>query len=231
MPRTLRELLEQVSRRHPDRTCFRTATRAASYRDALDESRRQARFISSELRASNSVPLGVSTSDPARLLHVVWACIIADVSLAFLPSCRNPDEMQRMMREVGARILLTDIAELSKRPWAVTSEALDRRLQACEPTETAATPTTEPAERGAFLLQTSGTAGEPRWVVCRYQQHLRVLECMHATGCLDHAAGRTVFLTVPLFHSYGLSASLEYLSAGGTLVFPSGASHFGPVGS
>ena len=53
---------------------------------------------------------------------------------------------------------------------------------------------------------------------------------MHSAGCLGHAAGRTVFLTVPLFHSYGLSASLEYLSAGGTLVFPSGASQFGPVG-
>ena len=230
MPPTLRELLEQAARRHPDRTCFRTATGAASYRDALDESCRQARFISSELRASSAVPLGVSASDPARLLHVVWACIIADVSLAFLPACRNPDEMQRMLREAGARILITDIAELSKCPWAVSFEAFDRRRQACEPTEAAATPTRESGERGAFLMQTSGTAGEPRWVVCRYQQHLRVLECMHSAGCLNHAPGRTVFLTVPLFHSYGLCSLLEYLSAGGTLVFPSGTSRFGTVG-
>ena len=107
MPPTLRELLEQAARRHPDRTCFRTATGAASYRDALDESCRQARFISSDLR---------------------------------------------------------------------------------------------------------------------------VLECMHSAGCLNHAAGRTVFLTVPLFHSYGLCSLLEYLSAGGTLVFPSGTSRFGTVG-
>ena len=74
------------------------------------------------------MPLGVSTSDPARLQHIVWACIIADVSLAFLPACRNPDEMQRTMREAGARILLTDIAELSKLPWTVSFEACDRRV-------------------------------------------------------------------------------------------------------
>ena len=53
---------------------------------------------------------------------------------------------------------------------------------------------------------------------------------MHAAGCVDHAAGRTVFLTVPLSHSYGLCSLLEYLSAGGTMVFPSGASRFGTVG-
>ena len=230
MPRTLRELLDQTSRRHADRTCFRTATRTVSYRDALEESCRQAGFISGELRASSAVPLGVSGSDPARLLHVVWACLVADVSLAFVPPCRDPDEMQRMLRETGAHTLLTDIAELAHCPWAVSLEALDRRLEGRAQTGSEGAPTSEPGDRGAFLLQTSGTAGEPRWVVCRYQQHLRVLECMHAAGCLDHAAGRTVFLTVPLSHSYGLCSSLEYLSAGGTLVFPSGASRFGPVG-
>ncbi len=230
MPRTLREILEQAARRHPNRPCFRTAIQTSCYRDALNESHRLARFISNELQASSAVPIGVSASDPARLLHVVWACIIADVSLAFLPACRNPDEMQRMMHEAGARILLTDIAELSNLPWAANFEALDMRLQAREPIETAAAPTKETAQRGAFLLQTSGTAGEPRWVACSFQQHLRVLECMHSAGCLEHAAGRTVFLTVPLFHSYGLCTLLEYLTAGGTLVFPSGESRFGPIG-
>ena len=72
MTRKLRELLEQSVRQHPDRTCFRTAVMTASYQDALNESHRQARFISSELRVSNTLPLGVSTIDPARLLHVVW---------------------------------------------------------------------------------------------------------------------------------------------------------------
>ena len=138
--------------------------------------------------------------------------------------------MQRQLREAGAGILLTDIAELSNCPWVVSFEQFERRLPDYGPDTTVVAPTDESGERGAFMLQTSGTAGEPRWVVCRFQQHLRVLECMHSAGCLDHVAGRTVFLTVPVFHSYGLSAMLEYLSEGGTLVFPSVASRFGPVG-
>jgi acyl-coenzyme A synthetase/AMP-(fatty) acid ligase len=88
---------------------------------------------------------------------------------------------------------------------------------------------TSAGTEAAFLFQTSGTAGEPKWVQCHYWKCFEVVECMWREGALDHARGQTVLLTPPLFHSYGLSALFEYTRAAGTIVFPSPGSRLGPL--
>ena len=91
-------------------------------------------------------------------------------------------------------------------------------------------PSEGPSTEGAFLFQTSGTEGEPKWVVCDFWKCREIVDCMWQVGCLRHAVEQTRFPTPPLFHSYGLSAFLEYTRASGSIALPSGSSLLGAVG-
>lgn len=170
--------------------------------------------------------IAVSLDDQERLLYMVWACAQERISLAFCPRCEDSDQMLKAVSESGATTLVTDIESLRTQSWVKAADAV---------TATSAAPADAspafPAEREcSFLFQTSGTEGEPKWVVCQYWQCFEAVESMWQDGRLRHAVDQTVFLTAPLFHSYGLSSLFEYTRAGATFILPSGDSPMGPVG-
>jgi acyl-CoA synthetase (AMP-forming)/AMP-acid ligase II len=60
-----------------------------------------------------------------------------------------------------------------------------------------------------------------------HTQYAAYLEAAEAAGLLSAKSARVVLLTAPLYHSYGLSVALEYISQGSTLVIlPPAASVF-----
>jgi acyl-coenzyme A synthetase/AMP-(fatty) acid ligase len=57
----------------------------------------------------------------------------------------------------------------------------------------------------AFIFQTSGTTGETKWVSVYHGQFLAAPSSLWRAGGLNHAIDQVVYLTPPIFHSYGLS--------------------------
>jgi acyl-coenzyme A synthetase/AMP-(fatty) acid ligase len=174
--------------------------------------------------------VGVSTDDPLQLLASVWACAHAGTTLAFCPVIADIEQLRKMMDQVGAHTLLTNSERLKGLPWTAdlqTAYEAAERAAATRNVDIAAVPAESTA---AFLFQTSGTSGEPKWVRCEHRKCHDVVEAMWREGMLRHAVDQTVFLTPPLFHSYGLSACFEYTRVSATIVFPSGDSPLGPVG-
>lgn len=186
--------------------------------------------IASGIRSSERDTVAVSTANPEHLLYTIWASILSGTSLVFCPDFDDPAQVHATLSESGAGLLLTDRVQLLAQDWAVPVERLlTAPLDRGSASGTVASlPVPTQADAG-FLFQTSGTAGEPKWVHCAFMQCGSVIECMLAEGALDHATGQTVYLTPPLFHSYGLSAMLEYTRAGSAIVLPSSTSPLGPV--
>ena len=139
--------------------------------------------------------------------------------------------MRRLMQQARVDLLLTDEPALLDAPWShrlseivanavnltgeMSCSRFDFRVVSNEP---------------GFVFQTSGTTGEPKWVTCSYSKCRAAIDAMCEVGALEHARHQSVFITPPLYHSYGLSAFLEYTSVGGCALFPQGNSPLGPIG-
>jgi len=230
---SLSSLLIQQERKHPERTYLCGQFGQVSYGETLTLVRQLGQLLALSRRIAGKRSVGISTESPEYVAYTVWATIFADISIVFLPHCRNPDVMRRAMKETSVEVLLTDEPTLLQEPWCLDlKDILQRALSAGDRLGVSAKDLpTAPCESDAgFIFQTSGTAGEPKWVQCEYRKFFNVIDCMLHNGMLDHARGQSVFLTPPLYHSYGLSAFLEYTSTGGTIIFPQGASPLGPVG-
>ena len=230
---SLSDLLIQQEKKEPERTYIGGSFGQVSYGETLVQVRQLARLLALSSHTAGKRSVGICTGSPEYIVYTVWAAIFADISLVFLPLCQNPDVIRRAMKEASVDVLLTDKPVLLQEPWCLDlKDTLRRALsEDSQPGMPAQMLSTVPGESDAgFVFQTSGTAGEPKWVQCEYHKFSTVINCMLHNGTLDHARGQSVFITPPLYHSYGLSAFLEYTAAGGMAIFPQGISPLGPVG-
>lgn len=233
MSASLFSFLTRQERTDPERTYLHGDFGQISYGETLKLVRQLGHYLASFDCLSTRRSVGISTESPEYIACAAWAAILADMSIIFLPMCRNPELMRRAMEETSVEMLLTDEPALLQEAWCLDlKDIMQRILSGDLPGETTAKAlhTTRYESDAAFIFQTSGTAGEPKWVQCEYRKFSAVINCMLQNGVLTHARGQSVFLTPPLYHSYGLSAFLEYTSAGGTIIFPQGTSPLGPVG-
>ncbi|GMQ86815.1 MAG: hypothetical protein BMS9Abin08_0013 [Gammaproteobacteria bacterium] len=230
---SLSSLLIQQERKDPERIYLCGQFGQVSYGYTLKLVRQLGQLLALSRRIAGKRSVGISTETPEYVAYTVWATIFADISIVFLPLCRNPDVMRRAMKEVSVEVLVTDEPVLLQEPWCLDLKDMLRRVLSGSSqlgTSAKALPTSSCESDAGFIFQTSGTAGEPKWVQCEYRKFFNVIDCMLHSGILDHARGQSVFLTPPLYHSYGLSAFLEYTSTGSTIIFPQGKSPLGPVG-
>jgi acyl-coenzyme A synthetase/AMP-(fatty) acid ligase len=225
----LAQRLNAVAHAYSGRTYYCADGKNVTYGAMAKNARAIASRISSAPWVRLSAPLALSLSRPSGWVDATWACINAGVSLAFMPHCDDPQTMRRLLTEIDAPILVTDNDALASQSFAIHWNELCSAGPAESGSDAPAQGPGAAAGSAAFLLLTSGTTGESRWVECRYAQCARAIAAMVEAGALQHAAGETVFLSCPPFHSYGLSALLEYTFVGGTLIFPDGSSPLGPV--
>lgn len=175
--------------------------------------------------------VGFVSEASAHLPFLVWAAILRDDDLLFLPA--RPDSAQRPGTTEAMRTDIVfaptrrdhgDAGILALDEWFEQATALRADCDDAEASSVLASP------QGAFIFQTSGTEGEPKTVVTPYRHYREVIEAMQACGALDHANRQTCFVSQPLYHSYGLCSYLEYAACGSHVILPSGTSPLGPVG-
>jgi acyl-coenzyme A synthetase/AMP-(fatty) acid ligase len=183
-----------------------------------------AAYISRSALVAERNAVAVAIDDPTSMIYAIWGAVLTGVSVVLMPLVKDAATIERALSDAGAAMLLTDSDEQSGDAWhANVCDALRTPHLPQQPARLA-------SARPAFLFQTSGTSGEPKWVCCEFDKCARAVHAMLRGGALDHAKGSTVFLTPPLNHSYGLSSFFEYSAAAGTIVFPPNRSPFGPAG-
>jgi long-subunit acyl-CoA synthetase (AMP-forming) len=144
--------------------------------------------------------LAVILDNAEFLVYLTWVCLAAGICLAFLPKNRHLGQTCLLMNEVGADALVTDVHELQAlslhHPFDAleTAHSVEREFDLVAPHTPA--------------FQTSGTTGEAKWAPVSHGHFLAAIEGLWHAGGLNHAIEPVVYLTPPIFHSYGLSSLL-----------------------
>jgi acyl-CoA synthetase (AMP-forming)/AMP-acid ligase II len=162
--------------------------------------------------------------DPALLAVLLLAALAARRSLAFLPPAKERAAVDGPMRELGADVLISDQAALG--PDMLLAGEHAGSTATIDPVELIAP--TRPTPDGPFLhLRTSGTTtGRPGWARVHHADAILAARAMHRLPHYRSGRHSLVFLNPPLFHSYGMSAFLEYLHAGSAFALPSSGRAF-----
>jgi len=77
----------------------------------------------------------------------------------------------------------------------------------------------------------SGTTGKPKFIRTTYYQFIRAMKCILNSKLMEYTHSQSVFIAVPLSHSYGLSAMVEYTQGGSHIFIPGQSNELGPVQS
>lgn len=224
----LYKILLDHAKSNPDRVYYYNKSGCVTYEQIHSLSSHLAQQLRHDSRFSKQPILAASLNSNEAILYLTWACLASGICLAFLPVISDPAQIRSLMNQIGADVLLTDVAELKNEPWSLAYETLKNGILADG--NHAITVADLPPDTPAFIFQTSGTTGGAKWVQITHSQFLMALECMKSVGVLDHKVDQIAYITPPLSHSYGLSSLLEYTSVGSSVVLPSGNSPLGPVG-
>ena len=185
----------------PERHYLYIGGREITYGLARSVFRSFADLIRSQAWGGETNTVAVAADDGVKLLFTIWACLHAGISLVFCPRCENIAQVRAAMIETGASTLLTDVPSLSQGKWSVSLDQILPSIEVSAPRSQGKDGVTV-YNRGepAFMFQTSGTEGEPKWVQCHFKKCFDAVECMLSEGALEHAWEQRVFLTTPLFH-------------------------------
>ncbi|WP_404783335.1 class I adenylate-forming enzyme family protein [Altericista sp. CCNU0014] len=223
---SLADILRFWSSRTPHRPYLFSPTANLSYGEVWDRVAKIACFLRADPKIQNESVLAICVLNAEHSIYFIWASLALGICLAFVPQTRDPSVLQGHMKTAGATLLLTDIPMLLDSPFAYSVSdllaAIDGEIQrpalSVAPASLARSP--------AFILPTSGTMGEPKWVQLSQGQFLQSILALYRMGQLDRAVDRFVYITPPLSHSYGLSTFLEYSFSGSAIAV---ASDFSPL--
>ncbi len=228
---TLRDLIIERVHAEPGAPYIRVGDTEYSNQDVLSLSVWFSDFIRAQTATSARKRVGVSATSSHYLLVIVWAAVVGDWELVFVPNYPRLESLQSSLVELGVDVLFSETAEV---PDEVSIFPLPKLFAfACRQPRRAAAASwirSRPDGAGAFVFHTSGTEGAPKLVRCEFSKCLGAIQSMKAGGALCHAIDQTAYISQPLYHSYGLSSFLEYSAVGSRLVLPSGLSPLGPAG-
>ena len=214
------DLVRERASSTPDAELLRAAGRTWTCKEFLQDSLTAAAVMRRHAGSSGRVAVSLEASD--RLPFLAVGSMLAGIDLVLLPAFPDAQELSQACGRLGCGSVLSDREpDHGQECILPIVEALD------------APPPFDPPDgyAGSFTFLTSGTEGSPKFVTLEHWKFWEVIDAMQRTGALTHATDRTVFLTQPLFHSYGLCAFLEYLHAGATIVLPVSSNPLGPLGS
>ena len=106
---SLTDLLRQQAKNNPERTYIRGYFGKVSYGKTLRQARELGQFLALSSRIAGSGSVGICTESPDYIVYTLWATIFVDISLVFLPLCRDPDVMLSAMKEASVEVVHLDL--------------------------------------------------------------------------------------------------------------------------
>jgi acyl-coenzyme A synthetase/AMP-(fatty) acid ligase len=201
-----------------------------SYTEVHDISLKLADLMHRNSMIQEESILAVCTLNFEYLVYLIWACLAFGICLAFLPHNLDEDLTKSFMDKVGATSLITDIPELLNNSYSTSLNSLVKEAVNSMPAGITHFSSPVTAKNSAFIMHTSGTMGQSKWVKISQRQILCAIQALYRSGGLDHAINQVAYITPPLFHSYGLSSFLEYTFVGSAIALAPSAHALGVIG-
>ncbi|TDS13884.1 class I adenylate-forming enzyme family protein [Sphingobacterium paludis] len=160
--------------------------------------------------------------DQKKLLFAFWACTALQVHVVLMPD-HDHNELH-YPAEIGGReavLLLSDYltssATLDFDIDGVAESAdwqFDGRLAVAVPN---------------IYFFTSGTTGNAKLIKTTYFQLINAMASIAEHAMMPYTYRQQVLISVPLFHSYGISAVIEYTQGGSCLLLPKAKDNIAPL--
>jgi acyl-coenzyme A synthetase/AMP-(fatty) acid ligase len=162
--------------------------------------------------------------DQQKLLFSFWACAALEVDIVLVPEMQLEDRSLPGGEPVWqADLILSDFME--------GPGCLDVEIVKGNPTIPYENSRRHSAEHRDIYFFSSGTTGRSKFIRTSYFQLVEAIDCVEKYDMMPYTQDQAVLLTVPLFHSYGLSAMIEYTNGRSHLFIPKLKDHISPLQS
>lgn len=162
--------------------------------------------------------------DQQKLLFSFWACAALEVDIVLVPEMLVEDSGLPDGEPVWqADLILSDFME---GPGCLDVEIVKSDLTI--PYENARR---HSAEHRDIYFFSSGTTGRSKFIKTSYFQLVEAIDCLEKYDMMPYTLDQAVLLTVPLFHSYGLSTMIEYTNGRSHLFIPGLKDYISPLQS
>ncbi|MDN5214976.1 class I adenylate-forming enzyme family protein [Fulvivirgaceae bacterium BMA12] len=193
-----------------------------SYGDAFNIIRKVIHIILTNTAAHGHPSVALYFQDQQKLLLSFWACMALEVDVILVPE--RPVALEGLRykdQKLEIDLVLSDLLQGSN------CYDIDTRPE----NSPASLQLDSPARSGSknIYFFTSGTTGKAQLVRTTGHQWLRAITCLRENSLMPYTVGQKALITVPLFHSYGLSAAVEYTVGGSHIFLPGHRESIGPV--
>ena len=167
--------------------------------------------------------VGLAFSDQFKFIISFWACTKLEADIVLIQksnSCSEMTELETLNVDVDI-ILLDDNFEVNhtnKIDFIATSKEIYLK-----------TNTKNTEWLGCIYFFTSGTTGKSKFVKTTYYQIVNAISCIKEEKLMPYAKNQNVLITVPLFHSYGLSCLIEYTAENSKILLPPTKNYINPI--
>lgn len=168
----------------------------------------------------NSVVLNFKNQQ--KLLMSYWACVALEIDIILVPEMEiNLEGFLAIDYKLEADLMLTDFIN--------AKSCYDVEINTGYLLTTSTIFPTTTRLNANIVFFTSGTTGKSKFIKTSYYQMMSAIRCIQEHQLMPYTALQKVLLTVPLFHSYGLSAAIEYTQGGSHLFLPKSKDHISPL--
>ncbi|WP_430409974.1 AMP-binding protein [Kordia sp.] len=162
----------------------------------------------------NELVVGLNFSDQFKFIVSFWACTKLEATIILIqqPNAHSKiSELENLNMEMD--VMLSDdnfeTIHEDKIDFITPSKEIHSNTYI------------ENSERlGYIYFYTSGTTGKSKFVKTTYYQIVHAINCIQDEELMPYAKHQNVLITVPLFHSYGLSCLVEYTAGNSKIVLP-----------
>ncbi|MEN5086525.1 AMP-binding protein [Sphingobacterium faecium] len=163
----------------------------------------------------------INFNDQRKLLLSFWACVALELDIILVPQHRvsAPDLLARSGCQ-GSSITLSDDQEEHSHDVCI-----DIPSQGAQWSEMP----TKMQQYSHIFFFTSGTTGQSKLIKTSYYQLINAIDTIRNTGIMPYTQSQLVLISIPLFHSYGISAVVEYTQGGSALFLPDAKDSISPI--
>ncbi len=193
-----------------------------SYGDAFKVVRKVIHIIATNTAVPGHPCVALYFQDQQKLLLSFWACMALEVDVILVPE--RPVELEDLRykgQKLEIDLVFSDLLQDSN------CYDIDTR-----PENSPSSLQLDSWERSGsknIYFFTSGTTGKAQLVRTTGHQWLRAIGCLQENCLMPYTIDQKALITVPLFHSYGLSAAVEYTAGGSHIFLPGHRESIGPV--
>ncbi len=205
----------------PNRNYIFHANRFISYIDAYRAVKKIANSIALLKPQADCAVLNFR--EPQKILLSFWACTLLDIDIILAPEIPK-DQLNSQLSNTGLNvdIILSDfisgqncydpLINYDSDSNEMVDDFIDRKTI-----------------NSSVYFFTSGTTNRSKFVETTFFQFENAIDCILQNNLMEYIYFQNVVITVPLFHSYGISAMIEYTSGGSCIFLPKNINPIEPL--